>query len=248
MWSTNWWKLMLVVNDVVKLKRLLMSCEVALATCIRVLILCLLTCMAYLVTFSIDMMCTRVSCCDDCVVISWLICVLMLFMSFVVAVPVSQLRVSPKKGSKLLLQQMCGCDCPSKEGLDCNNFIADIMVVLPELYMSSMFESSTCNVDSSWVWTDGCWSRECSDCHVLASCLLKVFQCHSRLPRETCAVIIQECHVGYACRTGWKWLILPIPSLMSLWWGWAWIVCCNVDAWWLLAVWHFLSICKCYGG
>ena len=40
-------------------------------------------------------------------------------------------------------------DCPSKEGLDCNNFIADIMVVLPELYMSSMFESSTCSIHSS---------------------------------------------------------------------------------------------------
>ena len=114
-----------------------------------VLILCLLTCMAYLVTFSIDMMYTRVSCCDDCVAISWFIHVLMLFMSFIVTVPVSQLRASPRKGSKLLLLQMCVCDCQSKEGLDCNNFIADIMVVLPELRMSSMFESSTCNVDSS---------------------------------------------------------------------------------------------------
>ena len=81
-----------------------MSCEVALATSIKVLILCLLTCVAYLVTFSIDMMCTRVSCCDDCVAISQFIHVLMLFMSFVVAVPVSQLRASPRKGSKLLLQ------------------------------------------------------------------------------------------------------------------------------------------------
>ena len=59
----------------------------------------------------------------------------MLFISFVVVVPVSQLRASPRKGSKLLLQQMCVCGW-----LDCNNFIADIMVVLPELYMSSMFE------------------------------------------------------------------------------------------------------------
>ena len=93
--------------------------------------------------FSIDMMCTRVSCCDDCVAINWFIQVLMLFVSFVVAVPVSQLRASPRKGSKLLLWQMCGWDCPSEEGLVCNNFVADIMVVLPELYMSSMFVSST---------------------------------------------------------------------------------------------------------
>ena len=126
-----------------------MSCEVALTTSIKVLILFLLTWVAYLVTFSIDMMCTKISCCDDCVAISQFIHVLMLFMSFVVAVPVSQLRASTRKASKLLLQQMCVCDCLSKEGLDCNNFIADIMVVLPELYMSSMLESSTCNIDSS---------------------------------------------------------------------------------------------------
>ena len=125
-----------------------MSCEVALATSMKVLMLCLLIWVAYLVIFSIDMMCTRVSC-DVCVVISWFIHVLMLFMSFVAAIPASQLRASPRKGSNLLLQQMCVCDCPSKEGLDCNNFIADIMVVLPDLYMSSIFESSTCNIDSS---------------------------------------------------------------------------------------------------
>ena len=95
------------------------------------------------------MMWTRVTCCDDCVVINWFIHVLILFMSFVVAVPVSQLRASPRKGSKFLLWQMCVCGCPSKEGFDCNNFIADIMVVLPELYMSSVFESSTCSFDSS---------------------------------------------------------------------------------------------------
>ena len=47
-----------------------MSCEVALAASIKVLILCLLTWVAYLVTFSIDMICTRVSCWDDCVAIN----------------------------------------------------------------------------------------------------------------------------------------------------------------------------------
>ena len=73
----------------------------------------------------------------------------MLFMSFVVAVPVSRLRASPRKGSKLLLGLTCGYDCPSKDGFVYNNFIADIMVVLQELYMSSMFVSSTCSIDSS---------------------------------------------------------------------------------------------------
>ena len=76
-----------------------MSCDVVLTASIKVLILCLLTCVPYLVMFKIDMMCTRVLHCDACVVISWFILVLMLWMSFVVAVPVSQLRASPRKGS-----------------------------------------------------------------------------------------------------------------------------------------------------
>ena len=62
----------------------------------------------------------------------------MLCMSFVVAVPVSQLRASPRKGSKLLLWQMCVCGW-----LDCSSFIADVMVVLPELYISLMLDSSS---------------------------------------------------------------------------------------------------------
>ena len=62
----------------------------------------------------------------------------MLCMSFVVAVPVSQLRASLRKGSKLLLWGMCVYGW-----LDCSSFIADVMVVLPELYMSLMLESSS---------------------------------------------------------------------------------------------------------
>ena len=132
----------------------------------------------------------------------------MLCMSFVVAVPVSQLRASPRKGSKLLLWWMCVCGW-----LGCSSFIADVMVVLPELYMSLMLESSSWSVDSSWVGADGCWSRDQSSCCVLSNCLLKVFQWHSRFPRETCAVIIQECHVGYACRTCWKMTDSPSSIL-----------------------------------
>ena len=80
-----------------------MSCEVVHTASIRVLVLCLLTCVAYLVIFKIDTMCTRVLYCDVCVAISWFIEVLMLWMSFVVAVPVNQLRASPRKGNKHLL-------------------------------------------------------------------------------------------------------------------------------------------------
>ena len=62
----------------------------------------------------------------------------MLCMSFLVAVPVSQMRASLRKGRKLLLWQMCVCGW-----LDCSNFIADVMVVLPELHMSLMLDSSS---------------------------------------------------------------------------------------------------------
>ena len=75
----------------------------------------------------------------------------MLCISFVVAVLVSQLRASQRKGSKFLLWQMCVFGW-----LDSNSFIADVMVVLPELYMFLMFERSTCSVNSSWVGADGC--------------------------------------------------------------------------------------------
>ena len=45
-----------------------MSCEVALTASIKALIPPLLTCVAYLVIFNIDMMCTKVLHCDGCVV------------------------------------------------------------------------------------------------------------------------------------------------------------------------------------
>ena len=63
-------------------------------------------CVAYLVTFNIDTMWTRVLHWDVCVAMSWLILVLMLWISLVVAVPVSQLRAAPRTGSRLLL---CMC-------------------------------------------------------------------------------------------------------------------------------------------
>ena len=105
-----------------------MSCEVVCTASIRVLILCLLTCVAYLVIFKIDKICTRVLHCDVCVAISWFICILMLWMSFVVAVPVSKLRASQRKGSKLLLQCMCVCGW-----FEFSNCMADVIVDSPEL-------------------------------------------------------------------------------------------------------------------
>ena len=113
------------------------------------LMLCLFTWTAYQVTFSIDILCTKVSCCDDCVMIDRFILALMLLTSLMVAVPTNHLRASPKNDSKLLLWQGCNYDCPSKEGLVFSKLIADIIVGLQELYMSSMLESSTCNVDMS---------------------------------------------------------------------------------------------------
>ena len=55
-----------------------MSCEVVHTASIRELMLCLLTCVAYLVMFKIDTIWSRVLHCDVCVAISWFIHILML--------------------------------------------------------------------------------------------------------------------------------------------------------------------------
>ena len=128
MCSIIWLKLILVAREVVRLLRLLMSCEVVHTVSIRVLMLCLVTCVAYLVIFKTDTIWTRVLHCDVCVAMSWFICVLMLWMSFVVAVPVSQLRVSPRKGSKPLLHCVC-----VYSWLEFSNCIAEVMVDSPDL-------------------------------------------------------------------------------------------------------------------
>ena len=116
----------------------------------------------------------------------------------------SSCKPSPSNGNKLCLLWVLCCDFPSKEGFVLIRLIADIMVGLQESYMSSMFESSTCNVDISWVSADGCWFRNWRSWCVLISCLLNDFQLYSRCPRETCAVISHELHVGYAFRSSWK--------------------------------------------
>ena len=105
-----------------------MSCEVVHTASIRLLMLCLLTYVVYLVTFSIDTIWTRVLHCDVCVAMSWLILVLMLWISFVVAVPVSQLRASPRKGSRLLLH--CALVC---SWLEFSSFMAEVIVVLLDI-------------------------------------------------------------------------------------------------------------------
>ena len=135
---------------------------------------------------------------------SWFTVVLMLFMSFIVAVPVSHLRASPRNGNKLLLWWVPFCDFPSKEGFVFIRLIVDMIVGLQEFHMSSMLGSSICNVDISWVGADGCWLRNCSRWCVLISCLLKEFQWCSRCPRETCGVLIHDWHVGYAFKTNWN--------------------------------------------
>ena len=117
----------------------------------RLLMLCLLTCVAYLVTFSIDTMWTRVLCCDVCIAMSWLILVLMLWISFVVAVPVSQLRASPRKGSMLLLHCVLVCSW-----LEFSRLMAEVIVVSLDLYMSCMLDNSSWSVVSSCVGAEGC--------------------------------------------------------------------------------------------
>ena len=161
--------------------------------------LCQLTCVAYLVTFNIDTMWTRVLHCDVCIAMSWLILVLMLWISFVVAVPVSQLRASPRKGSRLLLHHAL-----VHSWLEFSSLMAEVIVVSLDLYMSCMLDNSSWSVVSSCVGADGCWSKDLRNCCVLVSCLVKSFQWCSKFPSDTCAVMIQECLVGYACKTGWK--------------------------------------------
>ena len=80
---------------------------------------------------------------------SWFTLVLILFTSLMVAVPLSRLRASPRKGNKLLLWQVVHCNFSLKKELVFIKLIADIMAGLQELYMSSMLESSICNIDIS---------------------------------------------------------------------------------------------------
>ena len=97
-----------------------MSWEAVHTASIRLLMLCLLTCVAYLAMFKIDTIWTRVLHCDVCMAMSWFICVLMLWMSFVVAVP--------RKGSKLL-----HCVCHVCSWLEFNNCMAEVKVDSPDL-------------------------------------------------------------------------------------------------------------------
>ena len=128
-----------------------MSRDIVHTPSMRLLMLCLLTCVTYLVTFNIDTMWTMVLCCDVCIAMSWLILVLMLWIFFVVAVPVSQLRASPRKGSRLLLHHVLTCNW-----LEFSRLMAEVIVVLQDLYMSCMLDNSSWSVVSSCVGADGC--------------------------------------------------------------------------------------------
>ena len=68
--------------------------------------------------------------------------------------------------------------------------------------MSWMLDNFSWSVDNSWVGAEGSWSRDLRNCCVLASCLLKSLQWHSKFSSDIWAVIIQVCLVGYACKTG----------------------------------------------
>ena len=117
----------------------------------RWLMLYLLTCVAYLMTFSIETMWARVLHCDVCVAMSWFILVLMLWISLVVAVPVSQLRAAPRKGCRLLLHHVLVCSW-----LELSRLMAEVIVVSLDLYMSCMLDNSSWSVVSSCASADGC--------------------------------------------------------------------------------------------
>ena len=145
---------------------------------------------------------TRVSCWFCWVVIKWLILVLMVLTSLAVAVPVSQLSASPKKGRRLLMH-LLGTGIPSNEG----SFLE--VEWLPEGVAD---KRCTCCLDC-WVLPQvltivGLVLRasieEMIMWHVLVICPMNSFHCFSIFPSDTCAVIIQEWHVGYAFSTGWQ--------------------------------------------
>ena len=104
------------IIKLVMLKSVMMSLCVLSTTFMTALMCCLFTCMAYLVTFSIEMTHTKVSYCWVCVLVSWLILLLMSLTSLVIAVPVSQLRMSLKKVKRLLLAHLLKGDIPLIEG------------------------------------------------------------------------------------------------------------------------------------
>ena len=90
---------------------------------------------------------------------SWFILDLMLRISLVVAVPVSQLRVVPRKGNKLLLHHVMVCGW-----LEFSRLMADVIVVSLDLYMSCMLDNSNWSVVSSCVGADGCCSKDLRNC------------------------------------------------------------------------------------
>ena len=157
--------------------------------------MCLFTCAAYLVMLRMDTMCSKVSCCVDWASMNWFTHYLKLLTSFVVVVPVSHLRASPKKDNRLLFRQLLLFICPSNEGSMFRRLIAVIIAGLQESYISLIMVSSTCRGRIRWVGAAGWWLRKCNSWCVLSTCLLKYFQWHSRCPSDMCTVIIHECQV-----------------------------------------------------
>ena len=88
---------------------------------------------------------------------SWLILDLMLSISLVVAVPVSQLRAVPRKGNKLLLHHVMVCGW-----LAFSKLMADVIVV--SLDLSCMLDNSNWSVVSSCVDAEGCCSKDVRNC------------------------------------------------------------------------------------
>ena len=77
-----------------------------------------------LLMLKIEMMWTRVSCCLCCVAINWLIFVLLLLTSLVVAVPVNQQNASPRTGRRFLLICLLETKTPLNEGFFFKNWVA----------------------------------------------------------------------------------------------------------------------------
>ena len=116
-----------------------------------------------------------------------------------------------------------GCSSKPTEGISkkryvnffCNRCVSVVGWIAVTLWQMLLLSHQSCRCPGCWIilvevltivglgLMDD-WPKDLSSCCVLASCLLKSFQWCSKYPNDIYAVIIQECLVGYACRTGWN--------------------------------------------
>ena len=142
---------MWVYIKLVMLKSVVTSLCVLWTASMTVLMCCLLTFMAYLVMFSMEMTCTKVSCCWVwvCISMSLLTLLFMSLTSLVITALVSQLRASPQKGfsERFLLVHLFKVHMQLNKGSLFSSWVAVSLSGLYDVEMLSKFTNFTCNTD-----------------------------------------------------------------------------------------------------